>query len=181
MCHECLYFTFFSRNWLPCIASCIHSIFDFIRYVQMDALENTDDSDDDDNSDISLDALTPVVTTMVSTLIQQSRLQTQFLVPVITLLIPACEQTSLNSIILRSMGVWDSRLYLVGMSEAVEELSSSPTLEEGDITERDLFRQEIPMLIRSLIPRWKRLLYDPRIMIPTPSSSCHAMADRSNE
>jgi hypothetical protein len=92
---------------------------------------------------------------MVSALLEISRLQTQFLVPAVTVLVPTSEQTLLNYQILKSMGLWDSRLYLVGMSEAVRESSSNET-------EWELFQREIPVLVRSLIPRWKRLLYDPR-------------------
>lgn len=99
--------------------------------------------------------MTPLVSSMVSTLLEISRLQTQFLIPAVTILVPASEQLSLNYQILKSMGLWDSRLYLVGMSEAVHESSTNET-------ERTLFQREIPALVRSLIPRWKRLLYDPR-------------------
>jgi hypothetical protein len=109
---------------------------------------------------LDLAALEPVVTSMVSTLIAQSRLENQFLVPAISILVPASEQTLFNFQVLKSMGVWDSRLYLVGMSEALKSEAG------GSAEERDLFRREIPMLVQSLIPRWKRLLYDVRMTIP---------------
>jgi len=54
------------------------------------------------------------------------------------------------------MGVLDSRLHLVGMHEAV--------LEEGE-AEQALFQQEIPAIPRYMIPRWKRLLYDPQASV----------------
>ena len=124
-------------------------------YLQIDTLAKTEAV-----HQLDLDALEPVVTSMVSTLIAQSRLENQFLVPAISILVPASEQTLFNFQVLKSMGVWDSRLYLVGMSEAVKSEGG------GTVEERDLFQREIPMLVQSLIPRWKRLLYDARMTTP---------------
>lgn len=124
-------------------------------YLQIDTLAKTEAV-----HQLDLDALEPVVASMVSTLIAQSRLENQFLVPAISILVPASEQTLFNFQVLKSMGVWDSRLYLVGMSEAVKSEGG------GTVEERDLFQREIPMLVQSLIPRWKRLLYDARMTTP---------------
>ena len=101
----------------------------------------------------SIADLALLVTAMVSTLEEIKRVQNQFLVPAVTILVPEPEQESFNNKVLMNMGILDSRLYLVGMYEAVQE----STLEE-----QDLFQQEIPMIPRYLIPRWKRLLYDPK-------------------
>lgn len=75
-----------------------------------------------------------------------------FLVPVIAFLVPENEQLSFNNKVLRKLGVLNSRLHLVSMHEAVVERSKE---------ELDLFNVEIPSVPRYLIPRWKRLLYDP--------------------
>ena len=100
-----------------------------------------------------MEEFTSIVTSMVSTLSEIARIQNQFLVPAVAILVPEKEQESFSTSVLRSMGILDSRLYLVGMHEAVQELSAY---------EQELFEQEIPMIPRYLIPRWKRLLYDPR-------------------
>jgi hypothetical protein len=89
---------------------------------------------------------------MISILTETQRLQQEFLVPAVSVLVPEKEQSSFNLRVLSSMGLWDSRMYLVAMYEAVKE----STLEE-----RYLFEQEIPATARYFIPRWKRLLYDP--------------------
>ena len=119
----------------------------YLPNVQMQKVERSLTDDD------SIDNLTPLVTSMVSTLEEIVRIQNQVLVPAVTILVPQSEQESFNNKVLMNMGILDSRLYLVGMHEAVQE----STLEE-----QDLFQNEIPMIPRSLIPRWKRLLYDPR-------------------
>jgi hypothetical protein len=78
-----------------------------------------------------------------------------FLVPTIARFVPDKEQRQLNDRVIRSLGVWDSRLHLVGMHEAVWELN--------DEHERQLFRTSIPSIPQRMIPRWKRLLYEPRV------------------
>ena len=103
--------------------------------------------------DSSIDDLASLVTSMVTTLEEIVRIQNQILVPAVTVLVPQPEQESFNNKVLMNMGILDSRLYLVGMHEAVQ---------ESTVEEQDLFQKEIPMIPRSLIPRWKRLLYDPR-------------------
>jgi hypothetical protein len=86
---------------------------------------------------------------------QQTRsmlhLENTYLVPTIARLIPEAEQKSFNNQVIRNLGIWDSRLHLVGMYEAIAD----------DSTEMKLFEQIIPSLARKMIPRWKRLLYEP--------------------
>lgn len=81
-------------------------------------------------------------------------LEDSFLVPTIARVVPEGEQKSFNNQVIRNLGVFDSRLHLVGMHEAVWELN--------DENEKKLFEEAIPSIPRRLIPRWKRLLYEPR-------------------
>lgn len=83
------------------------------------------------------------------------KLEDDYLVPTIAKIVPASEQKSFNEKVLRNLGLSNSRLYLVGMHEAVWEHDSE--------TERQLFKTSIPAIPRMMIPRWKRLLYDPRV------------------
>jgi hypothetical protein len=82
-------------------------------------------------------------------------LENSFLVPTIARIVPEHEQKSFNNKVIRNLGVLDSRLHLVGMHEAVWELN--------DDQEKKLFEETIPSIPQRLIPRWKRLLYQPRV------------------
>lgn len=82
-------------------------------------------------------------------------LEDSLLVPTIARIVPPSEQKSFNDKVIRNLGILDSRLHLVGMHEAVWELN--------DEQERALFKKSIPSLPQMMIPRWKRLLYEPRV------------------
>lgn len=82
-------------------------------------------------------------------------LEDSLLVPVIARVVPAPEQKSFNDKVIRKLGILDSRLHLVGMHEAVQELDND--------RERQLFQTTIPKIPQMMIPRWKRLLYEPRV------------------
>lgn len=79
-------------------------------------------------------------------------IENTLLVPSIARLIPESEQKAFNNQVIRNLGILDSRLHLVGMYEAVAH----------DPVELALFEQTIPSIPRKMIPRWKRLLYDPQ-------------------
>lgn len=81
------------------------------------------------------------------------KLEDTFLVPAVAILTPVSQQRAFNNKVIRSLGILDSRVHLVGMYDAV--------LEQGE-DEQALFQQEIPAIPRYMIPRWKRLLYDPQ-------------------
>ena len=81
-------------------------------------------------------------------------LEDSLLVPIVAKVVPDSEQKSFNNQVIRNLGLFDSRLHLVGMHEAVWELN--------DDNERKLFEESIPRVPRMLIPRWKRLLYEPQ-------------------
>lgn len=93
---------------------------------------------------------------LASRLEQTLKLEDVLLVPAVAILIPASQQKALNNRIILNLGVLDSRLHLVGMHEAV--------LEQGP-EEQELFQKEIPAIPRYMIPRWKRLLYDPQASV----------------
>jgi hypothetical protein len=73
-------------------------------------------------------------------------------VPAIATLVPEAEQKSFNNQVIRKLGIFDSRLHLVGMHEAVAD----------NQTERQLFQETIPSIPQMMIPRWKRTMYEPR-------------------
>mmetsp|Transcript_13211 Transcript_13211/g.20084 ORF Transcript_13211/g.20084 Transcript_13211/m.20084 type:complete len:351 (+) Transcript_13211:35-1087(+) len=98
------------------------------------------------------------VAQMSSTLATRTRdiltRQEQLLVPAVAALVPESEQKSFNSRVIRKLGIFDSRLHLVGMYDAV--------METADIVEEKLFEEMIPMIPRMMIPRWRRKLYEPK-------------------
>jgi hypothetical protein len=75
------------------------------------------------------------------------------LVPAIAGIVPESEQKSFNNKVLMNLGLWDSRLHLVGMHEAV--------LDCGNPSEHEIFKHAIPSIPQMMIPRWKRKLYEP--------------------
>jgi len=81
-------------------------------------------------------------------------LEDSLLVPTIARVVSESEQKSFNNQVIRNLGIFDSRLHLVGMHEAVWAL--------GDDKEKKLFEDTIPGIPQRLIPRWKRLLYEPQ-------------------
>lgn len=83
----------------------------------------------------------------------------EIFVPAIAQLVPEWTQLSFNNKVLIKLGVFNSRLHLVSMHEAV--------MEKGE-NELRLFLKEIPTVARIMIPRWKRLLYDPLTSILIP-------------
>jgi len=78
-----------------------------------------------------------------------------YLVPALALVVPEKEQKAFNTKVLRQLGLFDSRLHLVGMYETIH-----ATTQKDE--EYALFQQAIPALSRKMIPRWKRKLYDPK-------------------
>jgi hypothetical protein len=87
-------------------------------------------------------------------------LEDSLLIPIIARFVPESEQKSFNNRVIRNLGIFDSRLHLVGMYEAVAELN--------DKTELELFDRTIPSIPRMMIPRWKRLLYEPQAGVLDP-------------
>uniref|UniRef100_A0A6V2CEW3 Uncharacterized protein n=1 Tax=Ditylum brightwellii TaxID=49249 RepID=A0A6V2CEW3_9STRA len=80
----------------------------------------------------------------------------RLVVPAVALLVSEKEQKYIDNKILLKLGLFQSRVHLVGMYEAVWEL-------EGDgRKERELFRKMIPYIPQKMIPRWRRSLYEPQ-------------------
>ena len=98
-----------------------------------------------------------VVARQSAAISQQSRhiLDTvdELLVPLIQRSVSESDQKAFNSRVIRLLGLWDSRLHLVGMHQATKR----------EPNERALFQKIIPKFPQSMIPRWKRLLYDPKV------------------
>jgi hypothetical protein len=82
-------------------------------------------------------------------------LEDTLLVPAVAALVPEREQKSFNNRVLAGLGLWDSRLHLVSMYEAV-------LVDENSLKEQALFRKAIPSVPQMMIPRWKRKLYTPK-------------------
>jgi hypothetical protein len=80
------------------------------------------------------------------------RVQSTYLVPIISVLVSTRQQEWFNFKVLASMGVLNSRLYLCSMHQAIQQ----------DPVELALFEKEIPSISQLLLPRWTRLLYHPR-------------------
>jgi hypothetical protein len=82
--------------------------------------------------------------------------ENNLLVPAIAQIVHESEQKSFNNKVLKNLGLWDSRLHLVGMHEAVL---------ERDNPQGEIFKQAIPSIPRLMVPRWKRNLYDAKSSI----------------
>jgi hypothetical protein len=78
--------------------------------------------------------------------------EVETVIPVVSLIFSEAEQKSMNNQVIRKLGILDSRLHLVGMYQAIVDNKN----------ERQLFQRVIPSIPQKLIPRWKRLIYDPR-------------------
>ena len=84
-------------------------------------------------------------------------IEDKLLVPSIAKIVPEDEQKSFSNKVLRNLGLMDSRLHLVGMYEAVNDLEG-----QSKVVEKDLFERSIPSIPQMMIPRWRRKLYEPR-------------------
>ena len=81
--------------------------------------------------------------------------QDTLVVPIVVRDVSEKEQTKFNNLVLRKLGLLNSRVHLVGMRDAVWESGSS--------LERRLFEADIPRVARSMIPRWRAGLYKERV------------------
>ena len=78
--------------------------------------------------------------------------EVDIVIPVVARLFTEPEQKALNNQVIRKLGILDSRLHLVGMHEAIQD----------NVNEKQLFQRVIPSIPQKLLPRWKRLMYEPR-------------------
>lgn len=78
----------------------------------------------------------------------------EFLMPTLSICVPEKEQQKFNNQVIKFLGVLEARVHLVHMYEVVEASNSK--------LEQKLWEESIPKLPRSMIPRWKRSLYEPK-------------------
>ena len=74
--------------------------------------------------------------------------------PTVGLCVPEKDQKKFNNQVIKFLGVLEARVHLVHMHEVVEATNSQQ--------EKQLWEESIPSLPRSMIPRWKRTLYEPK-------------------
>lgn len=82
--------------------------------------------------------------------------QDRYIVPALSKIVPSKEQRSFNTKVLRTLGLLESRIHLVGMHDAVYDVRF------GNEQEILAFESEIPVVAKKLIGRWKRTLYQPQ-------------------
>lgn len=82
--------------------------------------------------------------------------QDRYIVPALSKIVPSKEQKSFNTKVLRTLGLLESRIHLVGMHDAVYDKRF------GNEKEVLAFESEIPVVARKMISRWKRTLYQPQ-------------------
>jgi len=103
-------------------------------------------------------------------------LESQVLIPLLSQLVPTDVQHELNQKVIAELGLWDSRLHLVSMHQVVYDTDGIGSGNRNDKSndshhpwvapaERQLFSKTIPKLAQRMIPRWKRLLYDPQMSV----------------
>jgi hypothetical protein len=110
-------------------------------------------------------AIAKSASSLHSTLRSSYELQERIIVPAVALYVTEKDQNAINFNVLRSLGILNSRLHLVGMREAIWEQAESKNGVSESIDERALFNEVIPSIPRSLLGRWKRTLYDPQASV----------------
>jgi hypothetical protein len=80
------------------------------------------------------------------------RREESIIIPTIAHILSEQEQKSINNLVIRKLGIFDSRLHLVGMYEAIHK----------HVNEIQVFQKVIPLIPQKLISRWKRTMYEPR-------------------
>ncbi|GAB5037509.1 Hypothetical protein NocV09_08400020 [Nannochloropsis oceanica] len=77
--------------------------------------------------------------------------QEEVLVPVVAAYLTGREQKKFNNKVIASLGIFNSRVHLVSMAEAVR----------GDAVEEMKFKGQIPGIAQALLGRWRERLYRP--------------------
>lgn len=81
----------------------------------------------------------------------------KFLVPALMKNVSSREQKFFNNKVLRSLGILQSRKYLIGMYDAVHDP------DYGNEEEQTLFVEQIPLVARMMIGSWRKSLYEPEV------------------
>lgn len=81
--------------------------------------------------------------------------EVSLVIPTVGRFIPEKEQKKFNNLVInKCLGILESRCHLVHMHEVVTEANCPK--------EQQLWKESIPKIPRSMVPRWKRTLYEPR-------------------
>lgn len=78
-------------------------------------------------------------------------------IPTVSLCVPEKDQKKFNNQVIKFLGVLEARCHLVHMHEVVADSKSD--------LEEELWKENIPSVPRSMIPRWKRTLYEPKASV----------------
>jgi len=93
---------------------------------------------------------------------RSQKLQENVFVPFITAHITVRDQERFNRQVIKTLGMLESQVHLVGMREAI---SKQPT-------EEKIFKQQIPRLVQSMIPVWRNAVYKKKTMcLELPNSA----------
>ena len=89
--------------------------------------------------------------------LQQAALRVQSLqqgvfVPLVAAYVKTQDQERFNNKVVSSLGLLDSQVHLVSMHDAIAH----------DMVEKNLWKNQIPKIARSLLPLWRRRLYTPK-------------------
>jgi hypothetical protein len=90
--------------------------------------------------------------------LQQAALRVQSLqqgafVPLVAAYVDVRDQERFNNKVVSSLGLLDSQVHLVSMFDALS----------GDEHEKELWVEQIPKIARSVLPLWRKRLYNPKV------------------
>ena len=78
--------------------------------------------------------------------------QVNTFIPYISAYVNKREQEAFNNRVINRLGLLDSQIHLVSMIEAIK----------GDRKEEELFKKQIPFIVRKLLPVWRTNFYRPK-------------------
>ena len=96
---------------------------------------------------------------------QMRQVQEDIIVPAISKVVPSSVQKSFNTKVLLNLGLFESRVHLVGMYDTVWELNTEDNSSNNSVyggEERRKFETEIPYVARKMIKYWRESLYRPK-------------------
>jgi len=106
---------------------------------------------------------------LVDQLTYMRQIQEDIIVPAISKVVTSSVQKSFNTKVLLNLGLFESRVHLVGMYDTVWELNTDNSSKNNNIDssvdgeeERRKFETEIPYVARKMIGRWRESLYRPK-------------------
>jgi hypothetical protein len=107
---------------------------------------------------------------LVDQLTYMRQIQEDIIVPALSKVVPSSVQKSFNTKVLLNLGLFESRVHLVGMYDTVWELNTDNSSKNNNNynssvdgeEERRKFEAEIPYVARKMIGRWRESLYRPK-------------------